>query len=310
MSVEIVVRFLEENLYAEHFINYYLQLGFDHIHILFEKNQEPLRIENEKVSVIVHDYLGNDVFCHLKTLLSTTAEWIFFCDADEYLYLKEYPTIQRFLETVPTDIEQIFFQWAMIENYSYMTEKQDLFDCLSTHKMYANPYIKSMVRYSCVGEKNITPHYCENIVKNYIWNKSFTTSAVSIMSDDSVDNYSNTTYPFIIHFHTRSIQNIFIKGLKTNFVHSGKHMDVSKLNECIAEKDVLTIRRFTKLALPLHHSKGSIIHLPVSLKGPLIHFDLENDQLYKICKSKEIDFKELIKIIKALDILYTDYFRQ
>jgi len=307
MSVEIVVRFLEENLYAEHFINYYLQLGFDHIHILYEKNQKPFPIKNEKVSVIVHDYVGNHVFHHLKELMTTDAEWILFCDADEYLYLKEFPTIQAFLKTIPTNVDQLFFQWAMIENVSYMTGTHDLFELLQTNNMYINSHIKSMVRYKNMNEKIMNPHNWKGVEKNYLWDHYVSPVPCH---DTNVDNYIFTSYPFLIHFHTRSLQNIFIKGLKTNLTDSGKGINSTLLTQYLNEHNIEEIKQFRKVQLPFEHCQYPSLSLTVSLKGSSINFDLENDQLKEICAIKNIDFDKLLAVIKELDTLDSHTFKK
>jgi len=307
MSVEIVVRFLEENLYAEHFINYYLQLGFDHIHILFEKNQKPFTIKNEKVSVIVHDYVGNHVLTQIPTLLTLTAKWVFFCDADEYLYLNTVPTIQEFLATVPEDVDQLFFQWAMIEHFTHITGKHDLFEILSTNKLYANPHVKAMIRYDRLVYHIDTPHNFRNTNKNYLWNQYVENTPVQGIQ---VSNYINGTYPFLIHFHTRSLQNVFVKGLLTNFVHTNKNINVNTLESLLIDTNIEEIRKIKKVKLPFAHSQYPVIPRELSLKGSLIDFDLETTQLQEICDNKGVTFELLLTAIKELDGKYSSFFKK
>jgi hypothetical protein len=306
MAVDLVVRFFYEHIYAEHYIQYYLSLGFDRIYILMSIDQEPYAITNEKVTIIPHSYFGNDVYHHLDKLLPASGNWTLFCDADEYLYLKDFPNIQTFLETIPTDVEQIYFQWGLIENFAHMQGTSDLFNCLSTNNMYSNSFIKSMVRLNTKNIGKVTPHCCLDISNNYLWN-----TYVLFHSNHAVDidNYTST-YPFLIHFHTRSLQNIFIKGIITHLTDSKKNMYIIKLQKDISEKNLTNILRYQKFKLPFCHANEKIVPINIRLSGIIIDYNLENKQLETLCQKNNINYSDLVEIIKQLHTKYNAQFRK
>lgn len=308
MKVDIIVRFFNEHIYAEHFINYYLGLGFDHIHILFQKGQAPLSIRSNKVSIINHEYVGNDVLQYIPSLVTTTADWILLCDTDEYLYIKQYATIKDFLKTIPATVEQLFFQWAMIENYADMTGQHDLFDTLTTHNMYINPHIKCMVRCSLLKKGGITPHICEKGVSNYLWNKFVECSPIHKVT---VESYT-INYPFLIHFHTRSIQNALLKGISTKF-NNNKKINIQLFNTIIAGNNINdATSSFAKLSIPFHHAKYPVlpIHAPISLKGCLINYDNEEQELNELCSHNGIKYSSVKSLIKELSKKHADTFKK
>jgi hypothetical protein len=308
MKADIIVRFFNEHIYAEHFINYYLGLGFDHIHILFQKGQAFLSIMSKQVSIIYHEYAGNDVLQYIPSLVTTTADWILLCDADEYLYIKQYTTIKEFLKTIPATVEQLFFQWAMIENFADMTGQHDLFDTLTTHNMYINPHIKSMVRSSLLRKGDITPHVCENGVSNYLWNKFVNCSP---KHDVTVESY-NINYPFLIHFHTRSIQNALLKGISTKF-NNNKKINIQLFNTILAgNNNNDATRSFAKLSIPFYHAKYPVlpIHVPINLKGYLINYDDEEKALKELCTQNGINYSSVKLLIKELSTKHANTFKK
>jgi hypothetical protein len=308
MKIDIVTRFLNEHIYFDHFVNYYLGIGIDHIHILWQKDQESICFDNKNVTIVKHDYLGNDVISHTSELITTNAEYVLLCDFDEYLYLKNFKTIQDYLLTIPSDIDQILFQWAMVENFSYMTGKQDIFDTLSSQKIYANRYVKPMIKLNLLS-KYVDPHSI-NSNKTLLWNQLIEKPRSTF--DYDINNYINTEIPFFIHFHTRSLQNIFVKGITTALTNSNKLMDKDKLLKLISNKNIENKTAFTKLQLPFCHTKTNEqlqINIKINTKKTYIDFDDENKQLEDICNKNDIDFNELLETIKLFHEKYSAHFK-
>lgn len=306
MKVDLVVRFFNEHIYAEHFIRYYLGLGFDRIHILYQSGQTPISITNDKVSLIRHNHPGNEVFHHMTSLVATTADWILMCDADEYLYIREYKNIKAFLKMIPADIDQLFFQWAMIENYTYMTGKSDLFDILTTHKLYQNSHIKSMIRLELFKKGHFTAHLCSKGVQNYLWDRGVECIP---RHEPAVENYTSTTYPFLIHFHTRSLQNTMIKGI-TTFINNTKKMDLDALNAILTEPNLdIALKPFVKLRLPFCHAHGSVIPMKITLKSCPVDYNKESAMLERICRENNINYSLLTAFIKRVSDKFSEQFK-
>jgi len=306
MKIDIVTRFLNEHIYIDHFVNYYLGIGIDHIHILWQKDQESICYDNKNVTIVKHDYLGDDVISHASELIITDAEYLLLCDIDEYLYLKKFKTIQEYLLTIPSDIDQILFQWAMVENFSYMTGKHDIFDTLSSQKIYANRHVKPIIKLNLFS-KYIHPHSI-NSKKTLLWNQLIENPRATF--DYDINNYINTDIPFFIHFHTRSLQNIFVKGITSSI--TTKPMDKDNLLKLISNKNIENKKTFSKLQLPFCHADNNEqlqINIKINTKKTYINFDDENKQLEDICNKNDIDFNELLETIKIFHEKYSAHFK-
>ena len=303
MKVDLVVRFFFEHPYADHFIDHYLKAGFDHIYVLCQTNQPRMKIRNPKVSVVYHRYEGNEVYTHLTTILHLNSDWVLFCDADEYLYLTKYASIHHFLKHVPPNVNQLFFQWAMVENFAYLKESQDLFDCLATHTLYSNNYVKSMVRTHTVG-RELTPHLSPTVEPCYLWNKYVKPSHTY-----SLHEYGSMAYPFLLHFHTRSLQDCLIKSMVTSF--GPKRANLNDLKQIISDKNVNELKNVAfKVQLPFTHAIEPPIDMTIPLKGVKIDHNLVDYTLKFLCAKRGIDYLELIDFLQMVESTYGDHFRK
>jgi hypothetical protein len=306
-TVDIIVRALYENVYMQHFVDYHLCIGISHIYILFENSvgQPELTINNPHVTIVKHKYRGNDSLTHANKLIPTIkSDWVLVIDADEYLCLKGHTNIASFLKTVPSHIDQVAFQWAMIENFQSMTAKSDLFDILCTHKLYSNPHVKSMYRSSVYKTSSIrNPHITSSVPITWLWDEEVKTNPLQPVSPEK---YVSSTYPFLIHFHTRSIQNIFIKCITTALRKKGCNPEI--LNKLINKNDVTGLLQLTKFMLPFLHSNNPVILYEPSLRAGDIHFEQEIKQLKRICKQYSINYTKLEDIIIQVDKLHKQHF--
>jgi hypothetical protein len=306
-TVDIITRALYETIYIEHFVNYHLSLGISHIYILFEDTvgQPKLPIDNPNVTIVKHNYRGNDSLIHATKLIPTVkSDWVLVIDADEYLYLKSHTNIASFLKTVPPHINQVAFQWAMVENFQSMTAKSDLFNILCTHKLYSNPHVKSMYRSSIYAKSSIEhAHLTRDVPITWLWDKEVKTNTLQQFSPEQ---YISSMYPFLIHFHTRSIQNIFIKCITSGL--KNKACSSETLNKLINENDVNGILRLLKFTLPFLHSNNSVIPYEPLLSAGDVYFDQEIEQLKLICYKYSINYTKLEDIIVQIDKLHKQYF--
>lgn len=306
-SVAIVVRALYENIYIQHFINYHLQLGISHIYILFEENQPELNIINPNVTIVTHSYKGDHTLQHANTLISSVDyDWVLAIDMDEYLYLNGYDTICEFLDTVPPKINQISFHWAMIENFQDMSGDCDIFDVLQSHNLYSNHHVKSMYRSSIFNQYSIShSHYSKHCPTTWLWNNEVVSSPFHPVT---IEPYTLTIYPFLLHFHTRSIINIIIKMLTTDF--TDKSCDSTYFSVLVDTDNVTEVCKQVKLQLPFGHAMSPVINFEPNMRSykGIIHFDHEREQLSQICDKYSINYVKLINIINTIDILHKHTF--
>ena len=308
MKVDILVRFYYDNAYAHHFLNYAFGLGFDHIHVLFQSGQPPLDIAHPNVTVYPHNYSGNGVLHKLNSIVSTDADWLLICDTDEYLYLKDYANIQEFCATIPADVDQVQFHWAMVEHFQITIGDKDLFDCLATHTLYSNPHRKSMIRLKGLGIKQIpkiNPHTCFGLPNSYIWNQRCKPSALNHVE---VEMYQHTNYPFLIHFHTRSLQDMFLKGMVTNL--KGKQFDMVKFAKDISETNYASIQKYTKVYLPFDHGSKRPIPMNIQLCGSHIDSKAELAQFEHVCKRHNLPYESFQEMLVYFEQTYSALFRK
>jgi len=309
MKVDLVTRFYYEDLYIEHFINYYLALGFDHIYILWQNDQNmPPNFDNKFVTIIEHNYKGDDVIKKIPELIVASSEYTFICDSDEYLYLKNYKNIQEFLKTIPNDADQIFFHWANVVNFSLFEKKVDLFEILESNKLYADLRIKSIIKTEKLYCKNIViGSHCMYNVKSYLWNNWVESKPIH---KTDAKSYYTSDYPFIVHFISRSMQNNFIKCFSTYFLPK-KIYDIDNFKDIVREKKIYEIKKIYKFALFFGHL--NFIELPsinLNFKKILINFEEENKLLESICEKNNIDYLDLVEYMKKIDDEFSHLFQK
>ena len=100
------------------FIAHYITLGFDKVFI-YDNMSSPKIInilnKNLKQYVNIKDDLvtiPNQHNCYTECLnQNKDYDWLFFCDADEFLYLKNIDNIKDYLKNVPEIYSAVFINW-------------------------------------------------------------------------------------------------------------------------------------------------------------------------------------------------------
>ncbi len=225
-------------------------------------------------------------------------------DADEYFYLNKYKSINEFVATIPPEIEQVHFQWAMIENYRSMEGVHDLFDLLKTQLLYSNGHIKSMCKSELLlkyaknlGGSAIT-HIVAAIRKSWLWGQIVDTKIIHTVEPSM---YTDMPHPYILHFHTRSLQNIFIKCITTSLTK--KQCDIDILRQYIDTHNISSIKKVVKFQLPFLHATLPKIMTPPLLRGIPVDFDGDIELLKQLCVKHSIDYDKLNLVIQELEAL-------
>ena len=319
-AISVVTRAFHDHAYIDHFIEYYLALGFDNIYILFEANQKPLQIRAKYrtcVKIIQHDRPSNDSANDVLRFLpmffnEIETDWFLLCDSDEYLYLKNFKSIREFLEFIPDDVGQAFFQWVMIENFSHMKDDFNLLDLASTHKSYMNNYVKPFVRKDTII-CNRTSHNFSHRGKDYAFWRY--TDNRDMMASNVAANFVDTTYPFMIHFHTRSLVNMFIKGFSCGYEEKSMLSNIgSALRGYERDQNVdQLLNCFHKARLPFCHSQlGDIGDFDYAFSPMDSNIEIGKDELIlrELSHDHRLDYSLLEAIIKDLDKNYGMTFKR
>jgi len=238
MTISVITRAKNEHSYINSFINHYLNnLKFDSIYIFLDNN-DSYNIINPNVKFIKHNLIGLEILSKIYNYLPNTIKWLFYCDIDEYLILPNNINIKMFINKHPINTEQILISWIMIENINSVKKYNNFKDIFLNNNLHINNKYKSIFKF---GNHFLNEHVtiCNNTYYNYIqYNESLTGKLSSLKYYKQ-----NKNNAYLIHFHTRCLENVVIKSL--TFEHCKNIENVSKYE-------------FSKLKLAKKHMRKNI----------------------------------------------------
>lgn len=257
----------KENLYAEQFIEYYINLGIDHIFIYDDNKNNTERISDciknkYKKKVTVYENIQNyikkqsDAFTNCYINNFKRFDWFLMVDMDEYLYIVN-NTLKRYLNS------NDFIKCDFIKFHSVIPSDNNLtnYDNRSLFERFKGPYLKqldvktiikgniSKLKYSIHSpysspERNIT---CNNVgerivVKNNVSNIDF-----------GIINPINTDKAFIIHFKYKSTEEFIDKYKRgyNNWFFKHKNYLFTKL-EGFFDTNQITYEKINYIERELH----------------------------------------------------------
>ena len=235
MKVALICCGRLENRYAVEFVEHYKQLGFDHIFIADnnrdgeEHFEDVLQSYIDEEFVTIFDYRNKDTIqlfgyieMYNKISLDYNYDWLFYCDFDEFLILKNDKTIKEYINRdCFKDTNQIFINWKIYtDNNLIYDDGRPCLERFTEEYIYKdgiywneNQCIKPIIR------TKIKDIYQENlhffIDKNNILNNS----TCNNKGENCEPNFYitiNYDYAYIKHFTTKTIEeyvmNKSIKG--------------------------------------------------------------------------------------------------
>ena len=215
-----------ENRYAVEFVEHYKQLGFDNIHIMDNNHDNEEHFEDvlqqyiDKEFVIIHNYRNiervQDHILEIYYKISNEYDWIFFCDFDEFLILKEDKTIQDYLS-------RDCFKYAnqILINWSIYTDNDLIYDdgrsCLERFDKkclnhYMNTLTKPFIKTKLKDIKYFTVHCFNN---NILFNTTYNNKGDKIYYNELSFFFDiNYDLSYIKHFTTKTIDEYINNKLK------------------------------------------------------------------------------------------------
>lgn len=167
-----------ENLYIKEWVDYHLNLGFDHIY-LYDNNE----IDGERISEVIDDdrvtivnYRGrHQLSCETQVkaynecyrTYAVDYDWIMFIDIDEFLTLNDHDNIKDFLEQPwCRKANAIRFHWLCYSDSGNLHYEDvpvlDRFTELCSNND-VNKYYKQIYRTNISKFKMMNVHYCDYI---------------------------------------------------------------------------------------------------------------------------------------------------
>lgn len=234
----------EDNLVKDFILHNIINIGIDHIYMYDDGSKIP--VENhvkklpddiqQKVTVIRIDFdilnkddliennfYDDEIFStcgeykqrYLQTyftkLYGDTAEWCFYCDVDEFIYLKDGITIQDVIEKY-SNYDSIYIPWLIFGSSYHFSQPEG--SVLDTFKFHANNYDnagKSIVRMSAM--KN-TPFLTTHHIKKQ---NSYVIDCFKKPYDPNNDIH-------ICHYNTQSMQMYIKRKIRHEVGNKGGHM--------------------------------------------------------------------------------------
>jgi hypothetical protein len=152
---------LNEDLYIDEWIQYYLRLGFTHIYIYDNSDNNSLKGKQSSSVTVIH-YPGKAKQCQAySTFFKSFAlkhKWIAILDCDEFIVLKKHNSIIEFLKAYD-DCDSIGLSWKMFGTSNEVEYKNEPV----THRFKycskeSNIHIKCIIKSSYVNSIN-SPHF-------------------------------------------------------------------------------------------------------------------------------------------------------
>ena len=219
----------KENKYAKEFVEYYKSIGFNHIFIYDNNDKEGENFEevlSEDISknfVSINNYRSYRgekdqpqfeayIDCYEKN--SKNYDWLAFYDFDEFLYLKNYKTIQEFLEEEKfNNCSNIKINWMMYGDndliYYENIPVQERFKFPASPQCYRNTFIKSLIR------GNLPTNYWSNMKNPHTSDNDYICCLASGEKTDSRNYFNkppNYDEAYIKHYATKSLEEYIDKG--------------------------------------------------------------------------------------------------
>lgn len=220
----------KENRYIKYFVQFYKNLGFNHIYF-FDNNEpgdesiEDLQIVKDGIkegfitiinykekipNVVTQSYYD----CYERYNLKY--DWIAFLDIDEFLILKPNGTsIQEFLENPRlNDCDNVKFNWRVFTDNDQLDfedrHPMERFPIETTYK-FENRHVKSIVR----GRLNYTS-YIKNYSPHSIWQNIKACSSSGIKTNGDYFLWPpDLQFASLNHYVTKSVREFFYKKYKT-----------------------------------------------------------------------------------------------
>ncbi len=159
MIIGVCIRAKNEQKIICDWVKHYLNLGFDKIFI-YDNLSVPSIEDSLKENNLLHDniFIKIDTFPHSNQPViyqecldeNKDLDWLFLCDADEFLWLKE-GTIKEFLSKFSPDTSTVLINWLVYgsSNLAKYDKNKTVFEQFTYREEYQhfwNNFVKSFIR--------------------------------------------------------------------------------------------------------------------------------------------------------------------
>ena len=255
MKVALICCGRLENRYAVEFVEHYKQLGFDKLFILDNNHDDEEHFEDILQLYIDNNFITIFNYRNLETVqgyildvydkINNEYDWVFFCDFDEFLTLKEDKNIKDYLSRECfKDYNQILINWIIYSDNNLIYD--DGRPCLERFTEFKynwlNGCTKPFIRTNLKDLKYFTVHCFYN---DTLFQTTCNDKGKQINYDESFWIFEiNHDLSYIKHFTTKTIDEWVNRKLKRGtgdrpydlFLESYDIKEFFKYNEITEEK--------------------------------------------------------------------------
>ena len=252
MKISLACRGRLENRYAVEFIEYYKQLGFDHIFIADNNRYDEEHFEEVLQSYIDEDFItifnyrnktqdNCNIYSELYHKISNeyNYDWIFFCDFDEYLTLSQDKNIKKYLSRdCFKNFNQILINWKIYtDNDLVYDDGRPCLERFTTpmeiYKKFGGYFIENEL-VKCIVKTNIKGTYAQDYNHHRMYGdiiNNTTCNNVGYKCNDEKIQKINYDLSYIKHFATKTIDE-WINNKCKRGTDVKQYDDFFKLNNC------------------------------------------------------------------------------
>lgn len=213
-----------ESPYIHEWVAHYTSLGFDQIFVYENDSSDRtatlLKTLDKSGSLTFTPWPSLDkkspqISAYEDAISRTDADWMLFCDADEFLVLNKHEDVHQFMEGFGDDVSSVCLNWRIFGSSGHEKRTKGLvlerFQQCSEPDFPINRHVKSFVRPSAVKEMHI--HAPVTTGKQvYSDGQEFVFST----GEQGISPEIRTDVAVINHYFTRSKEEWAVKKLRGN----------------------------------------------------------------------------------------------
>jgi hypothetical protein len=223
MRIGVCIRAKDEQKIIGDWVNHYLKLDFDKIIIYDNMSNPPISetlqqkgISSDRIEIKIDTfpYSGQAPVYQEAINNNKDLDWLFLCDADEFLWIYREKTVKQWLETFSSDTCTILVNWLVFgtggrETYDTSKSVFEQFTTREHFRHFWNGFGKSIIRPSLIEKfGDVHQTYNENYKVRNVYNRPITFRNDQYCSDPY---FSNNTPVVLVHYMTLDFESMLSK---------------------------------------------------------------------------------------------------